>query len=256
MHPDIALLPGMLGYEWLGCGGNTMNPDEEMEAVDDYIEAWWKSKVTSTYRRNRRQPLFGRKPSGSIRRLFFNVNGAISSCPQNSTSSVNFANVVALVDIVVSILEEAEQNDKFLDVNWISILTPYNEQKEELWKYVHLYMSTMGYTRFPSVVTIDSMQGGQNAVIILDLTAANPKHGSSVGFMQTWNRLNVALLGLSATSVGFTARTCAHVLRYSFGWFEISSSKRIYLRVCDTFTHSFHACLRPEYSSDASMCVY
>lgn len=51
----------------------------------------------------------------------------------------------------------------------------------------------MGYTRFPSVVTIDSMQGGENAIIILDLTAANSKHGSSIGFMQNWNRLNVAL---------------------------------------------------------------
>ena len=193
MHPDIALLPGILGYEWLGCGGNTTNPDEEMEAVDDYIEAWWNSKVTLTYRQNRRQPLFGRESSGSIRRLFFNVHGAISACLQNSTSLVNFANVVALVDIAVSILEEAEQNGKFLDVKWISILTPYNAQKEELEKYIRLYMSTMGYTRFPSVVTIDSMQGGKNAVIILDLTAANPKHGSAVGFMQTWNRLNVAL---------------------------------------------------------------
>ena len=57
-------------------------------------------------------------------------------------------------------------------------------------------------------------------------------------------------------SVGFTARTCAHVLWYSFGWFEFSCSKRIYLRVYDTFTRSFHASLRPEYSSDASMCVY
>ena len=193
MHPDIALLPGILGYEWLGCGDNTTKPNEEMEAVDTSIETWWNSKAALKYRRNRRQPLFGRKSSGSIRRLFFNVEGAVSACPPNSTSTVNFANVVALVDVVVSILEEAEQSGKFLDVNLISILTPYNEQKEELAKYIRLYMSTMGYTKFPSVLTIDSMQGGENAVIILDLTAANPNHGSSVGFMQTWNRLNVAL---------------------------------------------------------------
>ena len=64
------------------------------------------------------------------------------------------------------------------------------------------------------------------------------------------------LFPLFIVAVGFTARTCAHVLRYSFGWFEFSCSKRIYLRVCDTFTRSFHASLRPEYSSDASMCIY
>jgi hypothetical protein len=109
---------------------------------------------------NRRQALFCCKSSGSIRRLFFNAKGAISACPQNSTSSVKIANVVALVDVVVSILEEAEQNGKFLDVYWISILTPFNEQKEEPGKCIRLYLSTMGYTRFPSVVTIDSMQGG------------------------------------------------------------------------------------------------
>ena len=193
MHPDIALLPGMLGCEWLGCGDNTTNPEEEMQAVDVYIEVWWNSEDASKYRRNRRQLLFGRKSSGSIRRLFFNVNGAVSACPQDSTSTVNFANVVALVDVLVSILEQGGQNGKFLDVNWISILTPYNEQKEELEQYIRLYMGTMGYTRFPGVVTIDSMQGGENAVIVVDLTAANPKHGSSVDFMKTWNRLNVAL---------------------------------------------------------------
>jgi hypothetical protein len=80
MHPDIALLPGMLGCEWLGCGDNTTNPEEEMQAVDVYIEAWWNSEDASKYRRNRREPLFGRKSSGSIRRLFFNVNGAVSAC--------------------------------------------------------------------------------------------------------------------------------------------------------------------------------
>jgi hypothetical protein len=42
--------PGIPGYEWLGCGGNTTNTDEEIEAVDYYIEAWRNSKVTSIYR--------------------------------------------------------------------------------------------------------------------------------------------------------------------------------------------------------------
>ena len=56
--------------------------------------------------------------------------------------------------------------------------------------------------------------------------------------------------------VGFTARTCAHVLRYSFGWFEFSCCKRIYLRVGGVIYVFLPASPRPDYSSDACMCVY
>jgi len=45
----------------------------------------------------------------------------------------------------------------------------------------------------PEVVTIDSIQGGQNEIIILDITAANQWHGSNVGFIAQRNRMLVAL---------------------------------------------------------------
>jgi hypothetical protein len=43
------------------------------------------------------------------------------------------------------------------------------------------------------VVTLDSIQGGQNHVIVLDITAANEHHGSLLGFIAKWNRMNVGI---------------------------------------------------------------
>jgi hypothetical protein len=100
--------------------------------------------------------------------------------------------VVVIVNLVISILEETPDG-VYLSVDDIKILTLYVEQKEELEKYVKILMASRGYKRFPMVVTIDGMQGGQSKIIVLDLTAANPTHGSKIGFMQEWNRLNVAL---------------------------------------------------------------
>lgn len=100
---------------------------------------------------------------------------------------------MTIVDLVISILEHGNEKRDWINVEDISIMTPYNEQKEELEKAVRLFMANLGYKRFPKVITIDSMQGGQNAIMMLDLTAANPLRGCHIRFMQIWNRLNVAL---------------------------------------------------------------
>jgi hypothetical protein len=67
----------------------------------------------------------------------------------------------------VNIQLELKRNHLLSDRQLAAISSISRADKDE--SFIRLFMGTKGYKRFPSVVTIDSMQGGQNENIILDL---------------------------------------------------------------------------------------
>lgn len=193
MHPEIALLPGMLSYGWLGC-------DESTSAEKDtYIflrEYYHKHK---RYQDIRHRALYNKeKKWTSIRRLFFHVKDARSAALEGDTSLVNYATAWAIVEEVTQMfMYEAPPERKLphLGPSNMLIATGYAAQKlliekllKLIWEYKAWDMSTI-----PHVVTIDSVQGRECEFMLLDLTAANEHRGAMIGFLNSWNRMNVAL---------------------------------------------------------------
>jgi hypothetical protein len=190
MHPDIALLPGSLSYGWLGCDPST----EEETELYEYVKNFWHSEAGLKWRRARRTCPWDKTKAGkSIRRLFFNVVGGTSAHPPDSSSYVNYANAHAIAEYAVQLLGHGAKIGKTLSPGDITIITGYKEQKAVIEKLLKLLMEWYGWTSMPRVVTINSIQGGQNEIVILDITAANEWHGSLIGFLAKWNRMNVAL---------------------------------------------------------------
>lgn len=201
MHEEIATLPGALSYGWLGCDPSTAVEED----VFRYFSHFWYSEDAEKWRNARQKSPFRsiKETKGiakkTIRRLFFNTKGSRSAHPDESTSFVNYGNAMAIVEYVCVLLghwskvDPSKVNFKQLQPSSITVVTGYSEQKEVIERLLKMALTLLGWNEFPSVVTIDSIQGGQNDVIVLDITAANEHHGSFIGFIGKWNRTNVAI---------------------------------------------------------------
>lgn len=191
MHEDIALLPGILNYGWLGCGGNTMIESHEYK----YVKAWYDSVQGKRFSDARRAPAWENKENKSIRRLLFNVRNGRSVVAEDSSSLINYANVNAICDLVLELAKYAYQDPTvgWLRMKRITVLTPYKQQAFELERAIQMVLKDRGLKQWPNVCVVDSIQGDQNSLILLDLTAANPRNGALVGFIKDFHRLNVAI---------------------------------------------------------------
>jgi hypothetical protein len=201
MHEEIAIFPGALSYGWLGCDESTAVEED----VFRYFSHFWYSEDAAKWRNARQKSPFRsiKETKGiakkTIRRLFFNTKGSRSAHPDESTSFVNYGNAIAVVEYVCVLLghwtkvDPSKVNFKQLQPSSVTIVTGYAGQKEVIQRLLKLALTLLGWKEFPSVVTIDSIQGGQNDVIVLDITAANEHHGSFIGFIGKWNRTNVAI---------------------------------------------------------------
>ncbi|CZR69525.1 uncharacterized protein PAC_19425 [Phialocephala subalpina] len=175
IHPEIALLPGMLSYQWLGCDRSTTEDNEAYE----YVKSFWHSEKNREHKNDcRRKGEWTKKPSQKFRRMFFDVKDSSSAMPDDSTSFVNFGVVQAIVRKVTDLLDHynvAGDKVERLDPSQITIITGYVEEKKVLEKLLKLVLESLGWDTFPQVVTIDSIQGGQNDIVIFSMTAANPR---------------------------------------------------------------------------------
>jgi superfamily I DNA and/or RNA helicase len=201
MHEEIAILPAALNYGLLDCDPSTAVEED----VFWYFSHFWYSEDGERWRNARQKSPFRsiKETKGiakkTIRRLFFNTKGSRSAHPDESTSFVNYGNAMAIVEYVCVLLghwanvDPSKVNFKQLKPSSVTVVTGYAEQKEVIQALLKMALSLIGLSEFPSVVTIDSIQGGQNDVIILDITAANEHHGSLIGFIGKWNRTNVAI---------------------------------------------------------------
>jgi hypothetical protein len=186
MPPQIATLPGALTYGGLKCAPGTQ--------VERPVFLAWKSwylKPETKFESWRRFPpnQDPNKDYASYRRFFLNVAG-FSGSEGNSRSLVNFANVNVIVNLVGELLgHQPLDGVPPISTSDITIQVPYGAQRSLIKQQLDL--------RHPQydirVKTIDSNQGGETAIIILDLTPANSHHGSALGFLIQWNRMNVAL---------------------------------------------------------------
>jgi hypothetical protein len=201
MHEEIAILPAALNYGLLDCDPSTAVEED----VFRYFSHFWYSEDGERWRNARQKSPFRsiKETKGiakkTIRRLFFNTKGSRSAHPDQSTSFVNYGNAMAIVEYVCMMLghwanvDPSKVKFKQLKPSSVTVVTGYAQQKEVIQTLLRMALSLLGWSEFPSVVTIDSIQGGQNDVIILDITAANEHHGSFIGFIGRWNRANVAI---------------------------------------------------------------
>ena len=193
MHPDISELPGILTYQWLEC-----DPRTEVES-DEYKfwQSFWRSDDAKRYRGGKRAPAFGGSGSDSIRRFAFVSGGGRSAPKEGSTSLRNNANINIITDLTTSLLyhSPSDENIKQLAGHKITILTPYKESQTELEKQVRWGLQAVDsrFGNIPVVSTVDSLQGGENEIIILELTPANEFNGGLIGFLREWNKINVAI---------------------------------------------------------------
>jgi hypothetical protein len=193
MHPEIALLPGMLSYGWLGCDSSTAVEKDTYNFLREFYHQY------KRYQDIRHKPLYHKeKKWSSIRRLFFHVIDARSATLEGDTSLVNYATAWAIVEQVTEMfmyVAPPERKLPQLDPAKMLIATGYVAQKlliekllKLIWEWKAWDMNTV-----PRVVTIDGVQGSECEFMLLDLTAANEHRGAMIGFLKSWNRMNVAL---------------------------------------------------------------
>lgn len=189
MHPDIADLPGMLTYEWLSC-------DPSTEVITDqyrFLESWWNSEKAAMYRDNTRKPAFDAEPDKNFRVRWFNTKNSFASAKPGSTSLRNFVNINCIADIISSMLYH-QPSDTALDLigTDIKILSHHKDSLIEIRKQVAWSLNNRNslFLCYPESVTIGKIQGGEGAIVFLEITA---HHTSLLGFMKEWNHINVAI---------------------------------------------------------------
>jgi hypothetical protein len=186
MAPAISDLVGVLKYNGLQCAQCTLGHGLVYRAW----EAFWEDSSNARLRQMRRLPLNKAQDANPcIRRLFFNINGR--SGPQKGSSSLqNFANINTIMKLYREFCAfNPGGGVPAIDSKKITIQVPYSAQKNEMIRQLELRLPNESFT----VKTIDSNQGGRSEMVILDLTPANAHHGSAVGFLRGWNRMNVGL---------------------------------------------------------------
>jgi hypothetical protein len=190
MHPDIAQLPGILTYEWLGCDPSTNTASDAYK----YFNDWFYNGAGESWNEATRAPAFGGAADPDCRVRWVNTKDSFASAKPGSTSLRNFANINAALSLVLSLLKH-KPSDGIPDLpgSSVTLLSPYKEDLEELKKQLGFGIKAeLGpdFLNIPLVQTIDKMQGGQNEVVILLIP---PHHCSLLGFMKEFNRWNVGM---------------------------------------------------------------
>ena len=190
MHPDIAQLPGMLTYEWLGCDSATSAASDAYNFFHD----WFENGEGKGWHASTRAPAFGGAADPDCRVRWVNTKDSFASAKPGSTSLRNFANINAALQVVLSLLKhEAPEGIPDLPGSSITLLSPYKEDLEELKKQLGFGIKAdLGpdFLNIPLVQTIDKMQGGQNEIVILLIP---PHHCALLGFMKEFHRWNVGM---------------------------------------------------------------
>lgn len=198
MHPDIAELPGLLTYEWLGCDDSTKVESETYK----YFHDWQVSPRTPKKWTTPRKPEFGGVADSNDRVRWLNVIGGWASPKAGLTSYRNFMNIQAAVEFVISLVDHGYggalgQGISQLDPMKITLLSPYKDDCTELQRQLRWAMEAKyPGLPLPQITVVDKIQGGQNEIVLLMFT---PNHCNILGFLKEWNRLNVA--GTRAQSV-------------------------------------------------------
>ncbi|KUJ16873.1 uncharacterized protein LY89DRAFT_733877 [Mollisia scopiformis] len=128
------------------------------------------------------QQEFDKLPKGDARRLFINQRTR-SGKANHSMSTVNYGNINAIyayVDHMVAAQQTLKEK--------ITILVPFAAQLTDMNDF---------FDKTPlqgiRIKTIDSYQGSEEDIILLDLTTANEHDPAAIGFLRKWNRINVAI---------------------------------------------------------------
>ncbi|KAI9878183.1 MAG: hypothetical protein M1830_001618 [Pleopsidium flavum] len=189
MHPDISLLPNTLFYD-----GRLTNADNTT-VVDP---------ISRTFIEFCRSPqmafgVFNKLGALGVRRMFVNVPFGRGEHHPGSTSVHNPANVNVVRKLVWDLLrfQPSEQSvSPVLDASHIGIITPYKDEKREIVRELandSLRLGAPSNLTLVKVATVDGFQGREAEIIILDLTAANPRDPARIGFVGDAKRLNVGL---------------------------------------------------------------
>ncbi|KAI9874387.1 MAG: hypothetical protein M1830_009801 [Pleopsidium flavum] len=133
-----------------------------------------------------------------VRRIFIDVRGQAKR-HRGSTSLHNPANINVVRQLVGQLLGFRAKDPlakPALAASDIGIITPYKEEKRELIRELAADSTRQGNPSTVAdvrVATVDGFQGLEAEIIIFDLTAANPSHPDSIGFVGDPRRLNVGL---------------------------------------------------------------
>jgi len=187
MHPRLSQFPAEAIYGWLGSAVNTRF---DVHRAFEAIERYWNSTYCQKWRECRwpvpsnQQIVVGQ---GDCRRLFFNVKGSRSAPPPGSLSQRNFANINFIVKHVKNLLESGN-----IHPSAITIIVPYTEEKEELKRQLANRIPDDAWEEMV-LSSFDGIQGAENRHVVASITPANEHHGSTIGFLREWSRMNVAI---------------------------------------------------------------
>jgi hypothetical protein len=189
MHPEIADFPATIEYGGLLCANNTLN---ESVPIFRAWKAFWDGFRQLEGSRRKMEKVYDGTSRG-IRRLFFNTSG--HSAPRPGGSSIqNFANINWIVDLLGAFTTflKSPDNEFEMEAEALVIQVPYTAEKNELITQMYRRLP-QDVASWPVIKTVDSNQGGQSALSWLSLSPANSHHGSQIGFLDDWHRMNVAL---------------------------------------------------------------
>lgn len=179
----IAQFPGIIGYGYLASDASTLVKSAEYR----YYDQWWNSDSAKSYRDARRSPEYGGAPRDQNQRIFINVKGGKSAPKVGGKSKRNFANINAICDFVMNLFAHQSTIEMAkIDLDKITILTPYKEELREISKQIKLRLrfAYPKIQRFPRLRTIDSTQGGENEIVLLAITPADQHNGCILGFLK------------------------------------------------------------------------
>ncbi|KAH7396058.1 hypothetical protein BKA64DRAFT_76076 [Cadophora sp. MPI-SDFR-AT-0126] len=133
MHPDIAELPGILAYEWLGCDSSTMVDSNANRFFEDW---YYESGTGQTFDNYTREPHYGGEIDEVIRVRWANAPGGFASPKPGTTSLRNYANINSAVEFVLSLLKHQPSDASIPDLKGseITVLSPYKADLEMMRK--------------------------------------------------------------------------------------------------------------------------
>jgi helicase required for RNAi-mediated heterochromatin assembly 1 len=119
---------------------------------------------------------------GGVNSFFFTHKARESVDSQMSKVNVEEA------DLVVSFFDYLVQNG--MESSEITVLTFYNGQRKLILRKLREHRLLQG-ERYFKIVTVDSYQGEENAIVLLSLVRSNER--ANIGFLEVENRVCVAL---------------------------------------------------------------
>ncbi|CRG91601.1 ATP-dependent helicase NAM7 [Talaromyces islandicus] len=226
MIPDLSAFPNSYTYQdrlrdGSSCRSITLDPLFEERFVE-----WPKGRL----------PKDAMLRNDIVRRVGITVSGSVVHSDPVSCSRSNKQHVKAVRDLLMTVFKEAPYPEAL-----IAIIVPYNAQRALYFAVIKdlKLLTKLPYAKLPRVSTVDSMQGHESDIVLLDWVCGE---ADGLGFLKDDRRINVGLTRARSSLIvlyndacieasirydGLQRKKRAHVSQVVEHWTELKRSPRV-----------------------------